>query len=87
MNEENLEEGSKSDITDLYWGSIAEVPAFLVTWYFADHPSFGRRKSLILTLFSSSIMMVLLLMIGYPALIILTAISKFFIGMAFILIY
>jgi hypothetical protein len=71
----------------LYWGSLAEMPAFFVTWILADHPALGRRKSLILSFIGASACMAVLLIFGYDALIPASAIAKFFIGMAFILSY
>ena len=78
---------SKADIIELYWGSLAEMPAFFVTWYLADHPMLGRRRSLILSFSGTAVCMGLLLILGYDALIWTTAVAKFFIGMAFILSY
>jgi len=47
----------------------------------------GRRRSLVFAFSSSSAVLVILLYVGYSVLIPITAIGKFFIGMAFILSY
>ncbi len=63
------------------------MPAFFVTWIFADHPYFGRRRSLIMSFGCCSFCMAILLFVGYSYLIPLAAVAKFFIGMSFIISY
>jgi len=66
---------------------LAEIPAFLVTWLFAENQFMGRIRSLVFAFSSSSAILVILLYVGYSVLIPITAIGKFFIAMAFILSY
>lgn len=87
MNNAKGDEGSAEDIADLYWGSLAELPAVLFTWVIADTPAFGRRKSLIFSFLMLPLSMCFLLYNGYSVLIVTSAFGKFFIGMAFILSY
>ena len=78
--------GGEEDIGQLYWGILAEIPTMFVAWWVADS-SLGRKNSLILFFFLTSLPLCLLLFIGLDYLILLAALAKFCIAVCFILIY
>ena len=87
INAENEENSTSDDIASLYWVALAELPCYFVTWYLADHPWLGRRRTLILDFTSSSAILGLLFLVSLEYLIPIAAFSKFFINQAFILAY
>jgi hypothetical protein len=62
---ENNHHGSKDDILDLYWGSLAEIPSFFITIILAENAYLGRRRSLLGALAGAGLSMTFLLLTGY----------------------
>lgn len=83
---EGIEGGNPSDISQLYWGILVEIPTMFVAWFAADS-ELGRKNSLILFFFLTSLPLIILLFIGLEYLILLAALAKFSIAVCFILIY